>query len=250
MTDATLRVLVLLAAVQQMVVPFFVNPFRDRAPLVRDSVPSQLEPAGYAFSIWGPIYLLAVGYGIWQLTAAGRADAATARIAPLAIMLYLGSSLWLAAAKYGPIWATMPILAVMAACASAALLIALAGGERSGLSWSAVTLPFALYAGWTVCATFVNIAEVAPAHGFARLGLSVAAYAMLSIAVLTVIAVVLLWVTGAELAFAATILWALIAIGVAGVQRGADGAVITAAGSAAVAVVLLTAVIRWSRATG
>lgn len=249
MPDMALRVLVLIAAIQQLLFPLFINPFAAGNNPVRSSMPSQIEPAGYAFSIWGPIYLLALAYGIWQLTL-GRNYGETLRIAPLALVLYCGSSAWLYAAKYGPLFATIPILAVMAICATCCLLIALQNGPRTGLSWWVLMLPFALYAGWTVCATFVNAAEVAPAYGFDRFGLSVAGYALLSICVVGVVALALVWRTHGNPPFAATIVWALVAIAVAGVRRGADQAVVSAALLAAVATAALVIVLRLSSRTG
>jgi len=249
MTDHALRFLVLLAAAIQIAFPFFVNPFRDGAQPVRNSVPSQIEPAGYAFAIWGPIYLAAVAYAIWQMTSSGRADPVTARIAPLALVLYLGSSLWLAAAKYGPLWATMPILAVMALCAVIALVLAAGSSNSSVQRLLCLVIPFGLYAGWTVCATFVNVAEAAPAYGFERFGLSVPGYAVLSIAALTVLAAAILWLTRGNLAFAGTVIWALAAIIVAGLQRGVDQSVVTAAMAALVAVMAATAAL-WAWGSG
>jgi hypothetical protein len=246
MNDLGRRILVLLASIQQSIVPFFVNPFRDGAQPLRAQQPSQLEPAGYAFSIWGPIYLLAIAYGIWQLTRAGRSDAATARIAPLATALYLSSSIWLCAAKYGPLWLTPVILAIMAMCAAWSLCLSVAGTPRAGAAWWCGVLPFAVYAGWTLCATFVNIAEVAPGYGFDRFGLSAAGYALLSLGVVTALAGVLLWLTKASLPLAATILWALAAIAVAAATRGHDARVIVGALVAGAAVIALSSAIRLS----
>lgn len=227
MPDIALRYLVLLAALQQLVFPFFVNPFSSGENPLRANVPSQLEPAGYAFAIWGPIYLLAVAYGVWQLTS--DSDGTTAsKVAPFALVLYLGSSVWLYLAKYGPLVATIPVLAVMAICATICLLFVLRHENNAGaVPWAAV-LPFALYAGWTLCATFVNFAEVAPAYGFNRFGLSVAGFALLSIAAASALAASLVWYTQANIAFAATIAWAFAAIAVAGIQRQADGSVVAA----------------------
>lgn len=213
-----MRWIVLLAALQQAVFPVVINPFREGTSRVQAEVPSQIEPAGYAFSIWSLIYLGALVYAVWQLTPAGRAHPATMKIAPLAIALYLGSSAWLWAADSGPLWATMPILAVMAVCAVASLVLAKRGHDTSAPRWLMVA-PFALYAGWTACATFVNVAEVAPQFGFDRFGLSVVVYGALSIGAATLVAVLVLAASRGELLFAATVAWALIAILVAGFAR-------------------------------
>jgi hypothetical protein len=188
----------------------------------------------------------AVVYAVWQLLRPGADAALTLRIAPLAVALYIGSSLWLAAAKYGPVWATMPTLAVMAACAVAALLLTTEGAASPGSPERTLCLvvPFALYAGWTVCATFVNVAEVAPRFGFDRFGLSVPAYAILSLGAATAAAAGVIWLTRGDPVFAGTVLWALVAILIAGRQRGADTGVMLTAGGAIAVVVVLTVLTR------
>lgn len=241
MNDLIVRLVVLVAAALQFVVPLVLNPFADNQDAVRSGPPSQIEPAGYAFAIWGPIYLGAIAYAVWQLTPAGRADPMTARIAPLAIILYLGSSLWLASAsQIVPLWATMPILAVMAACASAALVIATNAPSSSAWRFWFAIAPFGLYAGWTVCATFVNIAEVAPQYGFARFGLPIPIYGAASILAAAIVSGVVLWLARGNLVFALTVVWALVAIIIAAQTRGYEGAITIAAGVALAAVVMLT----------
>jgi uncharacterized membrane protein len=248
-SELVVRGLVLAVAAQQLAFPFFVNPFSQSAGAIRGGEPSQLEPAGYAFLIWTPIYLLALAFGVWQLTAAGRAAPVTLKIAPFAITLFAGSSAWLWFAKYGPLWMTMPTIAVMAACAVACLLLALGSGPRTGIEWLCLVLPFGLYAGWTLCATFVNVAEVAPQFGFTRFGLSVPGFAVLSIIVAGMLAGLLVWRTQANIPFTAAIVWALVGIVVAGVTRGADRAVVATAAFAAIAVAALFVFIRISQRT-
>lgn len=237
-----IRLLVLLAAVLQIATPFVVNPFRGDENAVRGPEPSQIEPAGYAFAIWSVIYAGALAYAVWQLTPKGRADPATARAAPFALLLYLGSTAWLLVVDRGPLWASMPILAAMAACAITVLIQATnAPGESRARFWFA-TAPFALYAGWTACATFVNVAEAGPQYGFDRFGLTIPDYGALSIAAAVLLAAAVLRLTRGQPLFAATVVWALVAIAAASVARGhaqiitlsaAAGAVVTAAASAA-----------------
>lgn len=240
MSSTTLRFVVLGTAVLQFAFPFCVNPFRDGAQPVRAWEPSQIEPARYAFAIWGPIYLTAIGYAIWQLTPMGRRTPVTLRIAPLAIILYLGSSLWLSVVQFGPLWASMPILAIMAVCAVTSLVLAVRAADGSWQQFLCFVVPFALYAGWTVCATFVNVAEVAPQYGFDRFGLPADNYAILSIVVLTGAVGFALWLTQGNIVFAGTVAWALVAIIVAAFQRGHSLRVAIAALIALAAVVGLT----------
>jgi hypothetical protein len=104
-----------------------------------------------------------------------------------------------------------------------------------------VIVPFGLYAGWTVCATFVNIAEVAPAYGFNRFGLSIPHFAAISIAAATMVAGVILWLSRGALAFSGSVVWALVGIIAAEKTRGADPLVALAAAAAIVAVVVVAA---------
>ncbi len=238
-----MRWLVLIAATVQIVAPFFIRPFANGQNPVQTSESSQIEPAGYAFAIWGPIYLLALAYAVWQATPAGKADPATARAAIFALILYAGSTVWLAAAQYGPLWATAPVLAAMAASAIMVLIIA-ADAPFGTSRWWFMAAPFALYAGWTTCATFVNIAEVLPAYGFDRFGLSVAAFGAASIGAAAIVAGLVLVLTKGSLVFAGTVLWALAAILVAAAERNYGGAVPVAAGLAAALIVMLTAYLK------
>ncbi|MGL4728014.1 MAG: hypothetical protein ACRCWO_04590 [Bosea sp. (in: a-proteobacteria)] len=232
--------LVLIAALVQIMAPAIINPFSGGQNALRANVASQIEPAGYAFAIWGPIYLLAVAYSIWQLSPAGRADPLSWRIAPFAIVLYSGSTLWLAAVKYGPIWASIPILAIMTICACAALIMATSRSTQSASRWWLVVLPFGFYAGWITCAIFVNIAEVAPTYGFNRFGLTVPAYAALSLIAATLLASTMLLLTKGELAYGATVVWALVAIMVAGWQRDVAAIVVTTTACGMMAILALS----------
>ncbi|MDX2088620.1 MAG: hypothetical protein SFX73_12265 [Kofleriaceae bacterium] len=103
----------------------------------------------------------------------------------------------------------------------------------------AVIVPFGVYAGWTACATFVNIAEVAPGLGWDRFGMSTVAYGVVSIAAAGAISALVLWWTRGELAFLATVVWALIAIIVAARLRGHAPAIVVAAAFTIVAVVIV-----------
>ena len=237
-----LRLAVFAAAAAQLVVPYIVNPFRDGQDAVRAGAPSQVEPAAYAFAIWGPIYLLALAYAIWQLLPAGRRDPMTARIAPFALPLYLGSSVWLLAAdEQLPLWLTMPILAAMACCAIAALWLSLRSETPTLSRVLFLTLPFGLYAGWTTCATFVNVAEVAPQYGFDRFGLDTPIYAAVSIAAATLAAGFVLIRARGAITYALPVAWALTAIIIAAQTRAYDQIVLYAAAAALTAVIAIAA---------
>lgn len=61
---------------------------------ISDRYPTLIVAAGYAFAIWGPIFLLDVMYGTWQLL--DRApDERLRRIRPWTAMGFLLTSAWM-----------------------------------------------------------------------------------------------------------------------------------------------------------
>lgn len=116
-----------------------------------------VQPAGYAFSIWGLIYawlILGAGYGV--LRAPDNTDWQAMRPALLAS---LGVGIfWIAAANASPLLASVMIL-VMAATAIAAMLRA----GRQNPAWQ--RRPVALYAGWLTAASGVAVGVLLGGYG-------------------------------------------------------------------------------------
>ncbi len=118
-----------------------------------------IQPAGYAFAIWGLIYgwlIVSAVYGLWK-----RPDNAAwnQMRAPLIISLALGTP-WLWVAAQSAIAATALIFA-MAVPAIIALLRAPEADQ-----WLART-PVAIYAGWLTAASFVSLASTLAGYGIA-----------------------------------------------------------------------------------
>ncbi|MGH1329746.1 MAG: hypothetical protein ACRBBK_02600 [Paracoccaceae bacterium] len=156
-----------------------------------------VQPAGYAFSIWGVIYLwLILGAVCGVLRAADDPDWRAMR-APLAISLIIGT-FWIAAANAAPVLATLMIL-VMAAAAIRAML--LAGTNQHWLQ----ARPVALYAGWLTAASGVGVGVVL--GGYAILSAQLAALLCL-LAVLSV-ALLVQSKRPREWAYPAAVIWAL-----------------------------------------
>lgn len=159
-----------------------------------------VQPAGYAFSIWGVIYLwlvVSAGFGLWR--AAGHPDWQTMRM-PLLLSLFIGS-FWIAAANSSPILATGMIV-VMAVAAIVAMLRA---GEAD--PWL-LARPIALYAGWLTAAT--GVAFGVTLGGYAILQAQTAALICL-VAVLAV-ALVVQAMRPREWGYPLAIIWALVGV--------------------------------------
>lgn len=218
MTAGWVGIVVFLAAVQQFVAPFFLNPFRGTHAQMREESTTLIEPARYAFAIWGPIYILALGYSGLQLFSEPASAPLFSRVAPWAIALYGSSTLWLFLAVRKLYWLTVPLLAAMALFASVAL-VHLVQGDDTFVWWGLAVAPFGLYAGWAIAATAVNISSVASRVGFNRFGLGQVPFDLALLASATIATLILLLLCRGELALGASVVWALAAIVAANLRR-------------------------------
>ena len=103
--------LALLLSIAFAISPFFVPSFSgfdpNQFPIPQDNPPAQ--PAGYAFSIWGLIYLwLIIGLAYGLLRAPRDGQWHDMRV-PLCLSLAVGTT-WLAVATMSPIWAAVLML--------------------------------------------------------------------------------------------------------------------------------------------
>ncbi|MEM6739470.1 MAG: hypothetical protein AAF646_05090, partial [Pseudomonadota bacterium] len=194
------------AALVFAVVPFAVpfNGFDPNAfPVPQDRPP--VQPAGYAFAIWGPIYLWLVLHAFFGL--ARRADDAAwdAVRWPITLSMVLGAA-WLPVAQFSPPWATVMIWAM--------LLSAVTALWRSPVAEDRWLLraPISLYAGWLTAASWVAIGLLGAGYG---LGPEETGWAWIGLAgaLATALAVTRL-VPNAPF-YAVGVVWALVAVAAA-----------------------------------
>ncbi|MFP4328422.1 MAG: hypothetical protein ACLFQL_10470 [Paracoccaceae bacterium] len=156
-----------------------------------------VQPAGWAFAIWGVIYLwLLAGAGFGLLARADSADWAAMRW-PLIGSLALGAA-WLGVAQAAPVLATGLIWAMLAL----ALWSLARVGDRDRL-WQEA--PVALYAGWLTAASCVGSGIVLAGYGLASPQNAALIFLMLALAIAVVVALIL---TRAP-EYAAGVIWAL-----------------------------------------
>lgn len=152
-------ILVLAGTVFFVLSPLATEPFtgfRDGAFPVPVSEP-MIQPEGYAFSIWGVIYLWLVasaGYGLFKRSDAMDWDAGRW---PLVVSTGVGAS-WIAIALAAPVPATVLIWVMWAGA-----VLALLRGPARDRGWYA--LPLGLYAGWLTAASCVSLGTVAIGYG-------------------------------------------------------------------------------------
>lgn len=219
-------------AVAVATVVFALSPFLTREfagyrpeqfPVVLDFRP--VQPAGWAFSIWGLIYIWLIAGSLWGWLNAPRDCYWQNMRVPLLMSLGLGI-FWIATANSAPILATIMILA-MAVLAIVAMLRA---GDDDRV-WQ--VRPVALYAGWLTAATGVSTGVVLSGYGV--LTAQTAALCMLAATLL--VAMTIQSRRPAEWAYPAAIIWALSGVIAANLPDGNWPVVaLSAVGIAALAV--------------
>lgn len=201
MKAVLLAVAALLFAVAPLAVPFQgFDP--DLFPVPQDDPP--VQPAGYAFAIWGPIYLwLLVSAGVGLFRRAGDADWDAPRLA-LTGSLAIGA-VWLSVAQTSAVWATVLIWAM--------LVLALAALFRTPTRdpWL-LRAPVALYAGWLTAASWVSVGLLGAGYG---VGPGATGWALLCLLGALALAVPVQLRVGRAPLYGAAVVWALIGIVVA-----------------------------------
>ncbi|WP_295315496.1 tryptophan-rich sensory protein [Roseobacter sp.] len=202
-------------------VPDFGGFDADQFPVPQADPP--VQPAGYAFAIWGVIYLwLLIGMGYGVLKRAEDPEWHAMRL-PLAVSLAVGS-VWLPVAVQSPVWAGILIWAMLISA-----LYALFRAPASDKPWA--LLPVGLYAGWLSAASCVSLGLLAAGYGYTSE--TTAAFAAIFGALVLASAVQNQLRRGPTYALA--VIWALVAVVVQNLSSSPTVAALAAGGAAALA---------------
>ncbi|GLQ26187.1 tryptophan-rich sensory protein [Sulfitobacter pacificus] len=188
--------------------PLFVEGFAgfdpNQFPVPQDNPP--VQPAGYAFAIWGVIYgwlILGMGWGLLRAHHDGQWHDMRK---PLAVSLLVGT-VWLAVAVASPVWASL-LIWVMLLAALAALFLAPVNDQ----TWAA--WPVGLYAGWLSAASCVSLGLLTAGYGF--LDQNTAAIIFTGLAI--IIGGFVQSALGRAPTYGIAVIWALVAIVVANLE--------------------------------
>ena len=198
--------LVLVAAVAFFIAPFVSPPFTGYDPGMFPVVIDRpyIQPAGYAFSIWGLIYAWLAVHAVFGVIKRADDPAWDATRLPLAGSALLGA-VWLAIAGVAPVTATVVIWVMLGLA-----LLALLRSDPARDRWLLVA-PIAIYAGWLTAASAVSLGVVLAGYGW----LTNTGSAIAMLALVLVIAVAVQLRKRGVLEYGAVVIWALVAVIVA-----------------------------------
>lgn len=175
-------------------------------------------PSGYAFSIWGLIYLLLAAFVIYQARGiSGKREIpdVVGRIGWLFVLSCAANSAWVLAWLYD--FTGLSVFIMMVLLTSLWLIIVRTRMEMDLISIKKIALtwwPFAIYFGWITVALIANAAAYFTKIGWNGFGLSPVAWTVLMICLAGVVYLGLTWARNLRESSMVGV-WALIAIAVA-----------------------------------
>lgn len=237
-----LGTLVLVAAVLQVVAPAITINGPGTSP--GGSGPELLiSPAGWAFSIWGVIYALAIAQAVTVLVRG--ADLVPRRLQIDQLVLYLGGTIWIVLAGFDTSVATAVALLVMFASAVDGVLTASRALHSRGWVDLLGRAAVGLYAGWVTAAFFLNLSTALVATDVTAADETLWQLVVLGLAALTLLA--LTAVTRGLVAYVIAGCWALVGIIASAIDKDAAPVAVVAAASLAV---LVLGAVRLRRGAG
>lgn len=187
-------------------------------------------PSGYAFSIWGLIYLLLGAFVIYQargLNGRREVPAVVEKVGWLFVISCVANSAWVVAWLYD--FTGLSVLIMITLLVTLLLIVIRTRMEMDVLPIKKIALtwwPFAIYLGWISVALIANVAAYFTKIGWDGFGLSPVLWTVVMICVAGLVYIALTWKRNLRES-AMVGVWALIAVAVA--NWGTTPAVVNAA---------------------
>ncbi|GCE05278.1 TspO/MBR family protein [Dictyobacter aurantiacus] len=235
--DTTRQIINVIATIGTVLLNVFsTNIFGRSVGEVSSRHPVPITPAGYAFAIWGIIYIGLIAFAVYQALPAQRENPRLRRIGYWYALSCVANVAW----EYVWLneWINLSLL-MMFILLLALLTIYIRTGinkeSASPLESWCVNAPFGIYLGWITVASIVNTAVVLANLGWNGAGISPAIWTALLLVVGTAIAIYV-GLTCVDMAYLAVIVWAYIAI----IFRNSGTPIITITAGVMVAIALVT----------
>jgi hypothetical protein len=172
--------------------------------------PTFLTPAGYAFSIWGLIFLALAVYAVWQLLPAQQKLSLPNAVAVPLTLANLATAAWVVLFAHELI---LPSVGVMVLILGS-LIVAYDRARRLVFANSAPALasvPFSLYLGWISVATAINITIGLGELGWQTVDGVSAKLTMGLLVIIVLLALMISWLFR-DMIFPLVVAWALVGI--------------------------------------
>ena len=202
-----------------LVITLIMNGLSEALPIngqtsaeISNRLPILFVPANYVFSIWGFIYILLIGFGVYQALPAQRENPRLQKIGYWFALSCGANALWLVLFHYNQFALSMVVMLVL-------LVSLIRIYTQIEVGHAALTLkekwfihiPFSVYLGWVTVATVANAAHTLYDAGWDGFGLSGEIWATTMLFIATGITLTII-ATRNDIAYTGVIVWALIGI--------------------------------------
>ncbi len=172
-----------IAAVIAFTVTIIINALANILPIngvtsgeVSDSYPNLFAPIGFTFSIWSVIYLLLIGFCIYQFSRfRNKKSKATEKtlsdILPYFILTSLLNAIWIFSWHFKHIGLSVILIILILICLSR-IMNELRALEYKRIDQLLIKTPFSIYYGWVTVATIANITTWLVSTGWNALQIS------------------------------------------------------------------------------
>ena len=213
-------------------------------PEISARYPSPFTPAGYTFAIWGFIYLLLLGFVVYQALPSRRDDARLAALRPWFQVNCVANASWLVAWHYDQLVLSFAIMLVLLTTLVAMYRLLIDRiDQATAIEHVALYLPFSVYTGWITVATVANLSVLQTAWGLDNAGLDAVDWTLLKLALVGAVGATMV-IARRDIPFGLVVAWA--ALGIAA-QQVAMPAIVGAATVLAWLCVALVARDAWLR---
>lgn len=184
------------------------------SPVGRTSVDTEpmIVPAGYAFSIWGPIYLGLIVFPIFQWIKKRTDNPLWHQVRIWYALNVVANGLWLAFASYNWLWLTVIVIVFMLISLyqiNTLLIKIKANGDA--INFWAERLVFSIYFAWITLATALNISAALNYYDWSAFGLSDLSWSYIILPIVALIAVAVVW-KYRDGAYSGVVVWTFVAL--------------------------------------
>ena len=183
---------------------------------ISDANISPVTPAGYAFAVWGLIYLASITYAVYQLLPTQRTQTVHRRTGWWVAGGFAASTIWVPIFGTRTIWLSQLVILGLVAClAVATWRFTTLGPAKNTAERLLFRLPVTFYLGWATLATAAGFGVTFRSLGMPPAGAFVTGVSLALLLLATAASVLVVNRFSAVVGFALTACWALVAIAVA-----------------------------------
>ncbi len=183
---------------------------------ISDANRSPVTPAGYAFAIWGLIYLASLVLAIYQLLPGQVGREVHRRTGWWLAGAFTASTIWVPIFGTRTIWLSQVVIVALVVClATATARFSHFGPAETAAERAAFRLPVTIYLGWATLASAAGFGTTFRSLGMPERAGWTTGVALALVLAATIASVVVVTRLSAAAGFAFTACWALVAVAIA-----------------------------------